>query len=98
MILQSSDDLRSAALDPGARPAWERRTKQITDERFDTLFRVIVSHELSEHGPTWAADTRLEQDWIVPDPFRDNDTIRAQTPSWLATAGIYLAERGLTTA
>lgn len=99
LILQARDDLRTAVAEGDALgPVWVRRAKQIEDNRFDTLFRAIIAHEFGERVPAWAADARLDEDWIVGDPFRDADTIRKQTPEWLARAHIYIAERGLTTA
>ena len=99
MILQARDDLRSGAVESDdIRRVWKHRARQIENERFDTLFRAIVAHEFGERVPGWAADARLDAEWIVPDPFRDADTIRAQTPAWLARAHIYIAERGLVTA
>jgi hypothetical protein len=70
----------------------------IEDDRFDTLFRVIVAHEFGQRAPAWATGAHLDDDWIVPDPFRDADTIRALTPDWLGHARIFIAERGLVTA
>jgi len=99
MILQARDDLRAGGIEPDKlRRVWDRRARSIEDDRFDTLFRVIVAHELGEHVPAWAADAHLDDEWIVPDPFRDADTIRALTPDWLARAHIFIAERGLVTA
>ena len=99
MILQARDDLRAGGIEPDElRRVWERRARLIENVRFDILFRVIVAHEFGEHVPAWAADAHLDDDWIVPDPFRDADTIRALTPAWLARARIFIAERGLVTA
>lgn len=101
MILQARDDLRASSLDTGSeemRRVWERRARRIEDERFDTLLRVIVAHEFAEQAPAWATGARLEEDWIIPDPFRDAATIRALTPDWLARARIFIPERGLVTA
>jgi len=98
MILQARDDLRAGGTEPDElRRVWDRRARLIEDDRFDTLFRVIVAQEFGEDVPAWAADAHLD-DWIVPDPFRDADTIRALTPDWLARAHIFIAERGLMTA
>ena len=98
MILQARDDLRASAGDPDIRRVWERRAGRIADGRFDTLLRAVVAHELGERAPEWASGARLEEEWILIDPFRDADTIRAQTPDWLGRARIYIAERGLATA
>ncbi|MGB7963190.1 MAG: helix-turn-helix transcriptional regulator [Propionicimonas sp.] len=99
MILQARDDLRANAIEPGEmRRVWERRARRIADDRFDTLFRVIVAHEFGEDAPEWASGARLEKEWIVIDPFRDADTVRAQTPDWLGRARIFIAERVLATA
>ena len=99
MILQERDDLRAGGIEADElRRVWDRRARLIKDDRFDTLFRVIVAHELGEHVPAWAAAAHLDDDWIVPDPFRDAGTIRALTPDWLARAHIFIAERGLVTA
>jgi hypothetical protein len=99
MILQARDDLRAGGIEPDElRRVWDRRARSIEDDRFDTLFRVIVAHEFGGHAPAWATGAHLDDDWIVPDPFRDADTIRALTPDWLARAGIFIAERGLVTA
>lgn len=99
MILQARDDLRLAVSEsPDLRRAWDRRTTRITDDRFDTLFRVIIGHELKGQEPAWTREARLDVDWVFPDPFRDEVAIRAQTPAWLHSARIYIAERGLATA
>lgn len=99
MILQARDDLRAnGAGSEDMRRVWERRVRRIEDERFDTLLRVIVAHEFAEQAPAWAAGARLEEDWILTDPFRDAATIRALTPDWLARARIFIPERGLVTA
>ncbi|MPZ62783.1 MAG: hypothetical protein GEU93_16115 [Propionibacteriales bacterium] len=99
MILQARDDLRASTNESSeVRPAWDRRAKHIDDDRFDTLFRAIIAHEFGEQVPAWAADAQLAEDWVVEDPFRSPEAIRAQTPRWLARAHIYIAERGLTTA
>lgn len=102
MILQARDDLRdlrAGAVESGELcRLWERRARQIEDVRFDTLFRAIIAHEFGEYVPAWAADARLDGEWFFPDPFGDDDTIRAQTPDWLARAHIYIAERDLATA
>ena len=99
MILQARDDLRAGGIEPDElRRVWDRRARLIEDDRFDTLFRVIVAHEFSRHAPAWATGAHLDDDWIVSDPFRDADTIRALTPDWLAHARIFIAERGLVTA
>src|SRR3569623_773425 len=81
MILQARDDLRASTDDSAsARAAWERRARHIEDDRFDTLFRAIIAHEFGERVPAWAADAQLADDWILDDPFRSADAIRAQTP------------------
>lgn len=99
MILQARDDLRAGAIDADElRRIWEHRVRRIEDERFDTLFRVIVAHEFGAAAPEWAANACLDEEWIIPDPFRDTDAIKAQTPHWLASARIFIAERGLVTA
>ena len=99
MILQARDDLRAGGTEADElRRVWERRARLIKDDRFDTLFRVIVAHEFGGHAPGWAKDAQLDNDWIVPDPFRGADTIRALTPDWLARARIFIAEPGLVTA
>ena len=99
MILQARDDLRAGGIEAGElRRVWDRRSRLIEDDRFDTLFRVIVAHEFGGHAPGWAKDAQLDNDWIVPDPFRGADTIRALTPDWLARARIFIAEPGLVTA
>jgi len=99
MILQARDDLRAGGIEAGElRRVWDRRARLIEDDRFDTLFRVIVAHEFGGHAPGWAKDAQLDNDWIVPDPFRGADTIRALTPDWLARARIFIAEPGLVTA
>ena len=59
---------------------------------------MIVAHEFGRHAPAWATGAHLDDAWIVHDPFRDADTIRALTPDWLARARIFIAERGLVTA
>lgn len=97
MILQARDDIRRAAHEPAVRAAWSHRSQQITDERFDSLFKAVVAHEFAEDGPAWTETRPLERDWVVVDPFRDEVTIRAQTPPWLARLGIFIAERGLVT-
>lgn len=99
MILQARDDLRLATIEaPRVLPAWQTRTTGIKDQRFDVLFRAIIAEELEEDPPAWAANAKLEEEWVMPDPFRDESAIRSQTPAWLAEAGIYVAERGLSTA
>jgi len=99
MILQARDDLRAGGIEAGElRRVWDRRSRLIEDDRFDTLFRVIVAHEFGGHAPGWATGAHLDDDWIVSDPFRDADTVRALTPDWLAHARIFIAERGLVTA
>ena len=81
MILQARDDLRAGGIEPDElRRVWDRRARLIEDDRFDTLFRVIVAHEFGGHAPAWATGAHLDDDWIVSDPFRDADTIRARTP------------------
>lgn len=99
MILQARDDLRRGGRDSDdVRRAWAHRARTIHDDRFDTLFRAIAAHELKERVPTWATDASLAEDWVVPDPFRDDETVRRLTPDWLARAHIFIAERGLVTA
>lgn len=99
MILQARDDLRLAEAEaPGALPAWRTRAKTIKDERFDVLFRAIIGEEFGETAPEWTANAKLAREWTMADPFRDEATIKLQTPEWLAKAGIYIAERGLATA
>ena len=80
------------------RRVWDRRARLIEDDRFDTLLRVIVAHEFGGRAPAWATDAHLDDDWIVLDPFRNADTIRALTPDSLARARIFIAEPGLMTA
>jgi transcriptional regulator with XRE-family HTH domain len=101
MILQARDDLRATATSAhreALRNAWTRRTRRIEDQRFDILFRAIIAHEFGSDAPEWTQDARLDDEWVMDDPFRDSDTIRRQTPPWLAAAGVYIAERGLGTA
>ena len=99
MVLQARDDLRAGDINADAvRRVWDRRATVIEDRRFDTLFRVIVAHELGKDAPAWAEGAQLDDDWIVSDPFRDAATIRALTPDWLARTRIFIAERGLVTA
>lgn len=99
LILQSRDDLRVAAIDPiDIRSAWRHRAHAINDPRFDTLFRAIIAHEFGDDAPTWSMGARLTKDWVADDPFRSEEIVREQTPSWLASARIYIAERGLATA
>lgn len=99
MILQARDDLRLAATEaPQVRDAWRTRAKAIKDERFDVLFRTIIAEEFGETIPEWTANAKLADEWVLPDPFRDEATIKRQTPEWLAKARIYIAERGLATA
>ena len=105
LILQARDDV-CFALGPNASAttvgslvgAWQRRHLTIRDERFDVLLRAVVAHALGEQAPAWTVGARLEWDWVVSDPFRDEAQVRAQTPAWLAKARVYIAERGLTTA
>lgn len=100
VILQARDDFRAAARESdGVWRLWERRARQINDVRFDTLFRAIIARASGLDVPAWAADARLDGEWFFPDPFgdADTDTIRAQTPEWLARANIYIAERDLVT-
>lgn len=99
LVLQARDDLRGGTNQPAdLRQAWAHRTRRITDERFDNLLRAIIAHELGDEAPEWAKDARLDRDWVVADPFHDEDTIRAQTPDWLAHARIFITQRGLVTA
>jgi transcriptional regulator with XRE-family HTH domain len=99
LVLQSRDDLLASADESSElRWAWGRRSQQIEDDRFDTLYRAIIAHEFGEPVPAWAADAQLAKDWVVEDPFRTPEQIRAQTPAWLARARIYITERGLATA
>lgn len=99
MLLQARDDLRLAEREEeGDLLAWKYRAKAINDERFDTLFRAIIAHEFGETVPDWTAGAKLDEDWIKEDPFRDEETIRRQTPDWLADARIFISERGLATA
>src|SRR5674476_1340761 len=99
MILQARDDLRAGGIEAGElRRVWDRRARLIEDDRFDTLFRVIVHHEFGGHGRGSAYDPPLDNDWVVPEAFRGAGTIRALTPDWLARARIFIAERGLVTA
>ena len=99
MILQARDHFRAAALESDeVWRLWERRARLIDDVRFDTLFRAIIARASGEDAPAWAADARLDDEWFFPDPFGDDDSIRAQTPDWLARAHIYIAERDLATA
>ncbi|MBK9695991.1 MAG: helix-turn-helix transcriptional regulator [Propionibacteriaceae bacterium] len=98
LVLQARDDVRGGATQPAdLRQVWAHRARRITDERFDTLLRAIIAHELGDEAPAWAKDARLDRDWVVADPFRDEDSIRAQTPDWLAHARIFIAQRGLVT-
>lgn len=99
LVLQARDDLRGGTTQPAdLRRVWAHRARRITDERFDTLLRAIIAHELGDEAPEWAKGARLDTDWVVADPFRDEDTIRAQTPDWLAHARIFTTQRGLVTA
>jgi len=44
MILQARDDLRAGGIEADElRRVWDRRSRLIEDDRFDTLFRVIVA-------------------------------------------------------
>lgn len=101
MVLQARDDLR-AALRSELRDelvgAWTRRAAAIDAPRYDALFRALIAHEFGSDAPAWTAGPTLAEEWVMDDPFRDEATIRAETPSWLAAAGIYIAERGLATA
>lgn len=99
LVLQARDDLSDPAhSDALVRRVWRQRGRPIKDARFDVLLRAVVAHELKDDAPDWALDARLEGDWVVPDPFRDDAEVRAQTPGWLARTGIFIAERGLVTA
>lgn len=99
LVLQARDDLRSGTLEPSEiRAIWSHRSRRIAEDRFDTLLRAVVAHELAENAPAWALDAALDSDWVLPDPFRDETRIRAMTPDWLARSRIYIAERGLVTA
>lgn len=99
MILQARDDLRLAETEaPEVLPAWRTRANAIKDDRFDVLFRAIIAKEFGEAVPEWTANAKLDDEWIMQDPFRDEATIKRQTPEWLAKARIYIAERGLATA
>jgi hypothetical protein len=76
MILQARDDLRAAtasALREALEAAWTRRARQIEDQRFDTLFRAIIAHEFGSDAPEWTRDARLDDEWVMDDPFRDPD-------------------------
>ncbi|HIW29859.1 MAG TPA: helix-turn-helix transcriptional regulator [Candidatus Luteococcus avicola] len=97
MVLQARDDIRREADEPSVRTAWAQRSLRIADERFDVLFRALAGREFGDSRPSWTLAEPLPQEWVIADPFRDDESTRAQTPPWLARLGIYIAERGLVT-
>jgi hypothetical protein len=50
-------------------------------------------------APAWTQRVDQPEDpWLLHNPFFDDAEVRAQTPDWLASWGIYLAARDLVTA
>lgn len=99
LILQARDDLLALRDEsPLAASSWSIRGRRIRDERLDALLRAVIAHECADARPDWTQAPRLAVEWTPADPFRDAVTVRAQTPPWLADAGIYIAASGLTTA
>lgn len=102
LMLRTRADLATALTRaPEAAQAWARRAAAIDDKRFDVLLQALIAHEHSKAGipaPEWTREGKLDAEWIPDDPFRGDDTIRAQTPDWLAERGILIAESGLATA
>lgn len=102
LMLRTRQDLITAMSDsPDAAEAWKRRAEVIKDRRFDVLLQAIIGHEYAKAGkpaPDWTTEDTLDVVWMPEDPFRDQATIRKQTPDWLASRGIFISAKGLTTA
>jgi hypothetical protein len=102
LILQGRDHLR-LLLDaaPEEPRTWTRRRQRIRNERYDVLLRVVIGQEFTERDrtcPEWTRDARLDQPWVLENPFLGVAGTRAETPLWLAKANIFIAERDLATA
>lgn len=102
MVVQGRDHLRSLCSHaPGALPAWTHRSSRIKDERYETLFKAIIGHEMeagSHTRPTWTEHARLARPWLRANPFLGEAGTRERTPRWLAESNVFIAEKDLATA
>ena len=105
MAIQARDDVRELLNSPEPTPAvdvWDARPGSTGKEQWDTLFAALVDHEYVDRGrrpPGWTAEyPQASADWLMENPFVDENEIREQTPEWLARRRIFVSERDLTTA
>lgn len=105
MAVQARDDvheLLDSSDAPPAVDAWDARPGSTGREEWDTLLAALIEHEFVDRGrrpPGWTAEyPQASADWLLENPFFDENEIREQTPEWLARRRIFVSERDLTTA
>ena len=85
-----------------ASASWDAVPNPTGSAAWDALLAALVAREFeSQQRPSPAWTRRVDQPkdpWLLHNPFFDDAEVRAQTPDWLASRGIYLAARDLVTA
>jgi len=103
LALQARDQLAYMLQneDP-AGDAWLLRSREIVDPRFETLLAALVEHEFEKRSspriPEWTRELTLRRPWLYTNLRRGAAWTRENTPSWLASRGIYISNHDLMTA
>jgi hypothetical protein len=101
MALQGRDHLRALLRTrPDLAGAWEAAPPSSGSAQWDAFLAALAGHEFELAGlaaPGWTRRAPLTPRWVVGSVRFDEDTVRAQTPPWLARRGIFIRERDLTT-
>lgn len=106
MVLQGRDHLRELLCEgDAAADAWRATPRSTGSRRWDALLAALADHEFEaahREPPRWADDDgerlRDGDEWVLQSLLLDDEEIRAATPGWLSSRGIYAAERDLVTA
>ena len=101
MTLQGRDHLQALLRDrPDLAGAWEAAPPSTGAEQWDAFLAALTAHEFGSAGlpaPMWTERAPLTRAWTLSSARVDADTVRDETPAWLAHFGVFIRERDLTT-
>lgn len=100
MLIQAMVHLRGLE-DPDDIAEWAVTPARIPHEGFEALLQALTLREFRALGmaaPSWADPSPLRQDWVLAAVPGREGLVRARTPDFLASLGVYVSDRDLVTA